>query len=81
MISNKTRHLFQRVVSLGCGSAFQSWAVQRNERAKYYTNRLARQFQCPTDSQDLVKCLKKVNINSLVAAQLNLLDWFPFPPM
>jgi len=49
------------------------WGLLPVERIKEKTNRVARAFRCPTsNSKNLVECLRRVNVNFLVAEQKNL---------
>lgn len=71
-MSPMTQNLFQQGISQS-GAAFGSWTVYSPERARNFTNELARRFNCPTkESARLVKCMKKVNPVTMVGAQASL---------
>lgn len=80
-ISNQTRDYFQSGVSLSA-TALNHWSFQSKERARGWTDKLAKIVGCPTEnSQALMDCIQTRNSNFLVGNQLNMFDWLPFPPV
>ncbi|CAG7821884.1 unnamed protein product [Allacma fusca] len=79
MLSKGSRNYFQAAASLS-GTAFVHWAIQRPEQARSITLKMARIQGCPTTNTHVIhECLKRQNPVFLVANQLNLQDWTPFP--
>ncbi|OXA40548.1 esterase E4-like [Folsomia candida] len=81
MMSNQTKHLFKRAISQSA-SAFCHWVVSPPWRARGTTEDLAKYFHCPiNNAEEMVRCLKTIDPVSVVAAQVHLLKWIPFPPL
>ena len=74
-LSPMTRHLYKNSVSLS-GSSLCWWASIPHPRSQAL--KLAQHFKCPTDQggQEMIKCMRKVHGNKLMAAQKDLFfDW------
>lgn len=72
-----SRDLFHRGISQS-GSSMCGFAVSRN--ATHLATRVGHMFNCTTSSSnEMINCLRNVDKNVLVTAQLRLSQWFGHP--
>ncbi|KAF5288895.1 hypothetical protein FQA39_LY03774 [Lamprigera yunnana] len=79
MLSSRSKNLVHRVI-IQSGSAIAKWALASKPLAANTTQKLAKLLNCPYESsQNLIKCLREVPAEDMVAQDIKLHEWWYHP--